>query len=183
MEDSLKKDGELSLKYAPDLTLQGIEAGRQTHVNTSYINTIQKIGGVREATQRIWGYGNIGNTLIVIVGVDLNTSKVNPAAAYPLEAGSFLDAQKNNTIVIGRAVADLLGAKVGETLSILSESNQIRQYTIVGIFNSESSIYSADMILMNINDARTFFKVPNGKATDIIIYIDSSRSVKLCVLR
>jgi ABC-type lipoprotein release transport system permease subunit len=171
MEDSLKKDGELSLKYAPDLTLQGIEAGRQTYVNTSYINSIQRIGGVREATQRIWGYGNIGNTLIVIVGVDLNTSRVNPAAAYPLESGSFLDAQKNSTIVIGRAVADLLGAKVGETLSILSESNQVRQYSIVGIFNSESSIYSADMILMNINDARTFFRVPNGKATDIIIYM------------
>jgi ABC-type lipoprotein release transport system permease subunit len=171
MEDSLKKDGELSLKYSPDLTLQGIEAGRQTPVNTSYINTILNIGGVREVTQRIWGYGNIGNTLIVIVGVDLNTSKVNPAAAYPLEAGSFLDAQKNNTIVIGRAVADLLGTKVGETLSILSESNQIYQYTIAGIFNSESSIYSADMILMNLNDARAFFKVPDGKATDIIIYL------------
>ena len=171
MEDSLKKDGELSLKYAPDLTLQGIEAGRQTYVNTSYIRTIQNIGGVREVAQRIWGYGNIGNTLIVIVGVDLNTSKVNTGAAYPLEAGSFLDAQKNNTVVIGRAVADLLGAKVGETLSILSESNQMHQYIIVGIFNSESSIYSADMILMNLNDARTFFRVPDGKATDIIVYL------------
>jgi putative ABC transport system permease protein len=171
MEDSLKKDGELSLKYAPDLTLQGIEAGRQTYVNTSYISTIQKIGGVIEATQRIWGYGNIGNTLIVIVGVDLNSSRVSPAAAYQMEAGSFLDAQKNNTVVIGKAVAELLGAEVGETLSILSESNQVRQYTVVGIFNSESSIYSADMILMNLNDARTFFRVPNGKATDIIIYI------------
>jgi ABC-type lipoprotein release transport system permease subunit len=171
MEDGLKKDGELSLKYAPDLTLQGIEAGRQTYVNTSYIRTIQSIGGVREVAQRIWGYGNIGNTLIVIVGVDLNTSKVNPEAAYPLEAGSFLDAQKNSTVVIGRAVADLLGAKVGETLSILSESNQMHQYIVVGIFNSESSIYSADMILMNLNDARTFFRVPDGKATDIIVYL------------
>jgi len=171
MEDGLKKDGELSLKYASDLTLQGIEAGRQTYVNTSYIRTIQSIGGVREVAQRIWGYGNIGNTLIVIVGVDLNTTKVNPGAAYPLEAGSFLDAQKNNTVVIGRAVADLLGAKVGETLSILSESNQMYQYAIVGIFNSESSIYSADMILMNLNDARTFFRVPDGKATDIIVYL------------
>jgi ABC-type lipoprotein release transport system permease subunit len=171
MEDGLKKDGELSLKYSADLTLQGIEAGRQTYVNTSYIRNIQSIGGVREVAQRIWGYGNIGNTLIVIVGVDLNTSKVNPEAAYPLEAGSFLDAQKNSTVVIGRAVADLLGAKVGETLSILSESNQMHQYIVVGIFNSESSIYSADMILMNLNDARTFFRVPDGKATDIIVYL------------
>jgi ABC-type lipoprotein release transport system permease subunit len=171
MEEGLKKDGELSLKNAPDLTLQGIEAGRQTYVNTSYISTIQSIGGVREVTQRIWGYGNIGNTLIVIVGVDLNTSRANPDVAYPLEAGSFLDVQKNNTIVIGRAVADLLGAEVGETLSILSESNQMHQYVIGGIFNSESNIYSADMILMNLNDARIFFRVPYGKATDIIIYL------------
>jgi ABC-type lipoprotein release transport system permease subunit len=179
IEDSLKKDGELSLKYSPDLTVQGIESGRQTYINTSYISIIQKISGVREVSQRIWGYGNIGNTLIVIVGVDLTSTTVNPAAPYPLEeGGSFLDAQKNNTVVIGKAVAKLLGAEVGETLSILSESNQIRQYTIAGIFNSESSIYSADMILMNLNDARTFFRVPNGKVTDLIVYVnkvDSSR--------
>jgi ABC-type lipoprotein release transport system permease subunit len=171
MNDGLKKDGELSLKYAPDLTVQGVEAGRQTYIDGSYIGIIQGVGGVNFVIPRIWGYGNVGNTLIVIVGVDQRNPRVNASAGYPLESGSFLDAQENNTVVLGKAVADLLGAKVGQTLSILSESNQMHQYIVKGIFNSESSIYNADMILMNLNDARDFFNVPDGKYTDLKVYV------------
>ena len=170
LKDGLTKEGELSLKYAPDLTVQGISAGRQTFIETRYADIIQTTPGVRTVTERIWGYGNIGNTLLVVVGVDLENMAVNPSMAYPLESGSFLDSQYNNTVVIGKAVADLLGAKVGNVLTILTESNQVRQYEVVGVFNSESSIYNADMIIMNIKDARIFFDVPEDKVTDLLVY-------------
>ncbi len=42
---------------------------------------------------------------------------------------------------------------------------------VVGVFNSESSIYNADMILMNINAARAFFSVPEDQITDILVYV------------
>jgi len=170
LKDGLVKEGELSLRYAPDLTVQGISAGRQTFIDSQYAGIIQTIPGVRTVTERIWGYGNIGNTLLVIVGVGLETLAVDPAVAYPLESGSFLDSQHNDTVVIGRAVADLIGAEVGNVLTILTESNQARQYKVVGIFNSESAIYNADMILMNKNDARIFFDVPEDKVTDLLVY-------------
>jgi ABC-type lipoprotein release transport system permease subunit len=139
--------------------------------------------GVSGITERIWGYGNVGNTLIVIVGVDLGNSatinqttslvgrfSINQTSAYPLESGHFLDAQSNDTIVIGKGVAELLGASVGTQLSILTESNSMKRYRIVGIFNSESGIYSADMILMNLNTARDFFNMPDEKVTDLMVY-------------
>jgi ABC-type lipoprotein release transport system permease subunit len=170
LKDGLVKEGELSLKYAPDLTVQGISAGRQTLIESQYAGIIQTIPGVRTVVERIWGYGNIGNTLLVIVGVDLENKAVDPATAYPLESGSFLYSQYNNTVVIGKAVADLIGAKVGNVLTILTESNQARQYDVIGVFNSESTIYSADMILMNKNDARSFFDVPENKVTDLLVY-------------
>ena len=74
-------------------------------------------------------------------------------------------------MVIGKGVAELLGASVGTELSILTESNEIKQYIVVGIFNSESSIYNADMILMNLNAARDFFNIPNDKVTDLMVYV------------
>ena len=43
---------------------------------------------------------------------------------------------------------------------------------IVGIFNSESGIINADTILMNKEDARSFFNVPEDKATDLMVYIE-----------
>lgn len=168
--DGLVREGELSLKYAPDLTVQGISAGRQTLIERRIAVVIQTIPGVRTVVERIWGYGNIGNTLLVIVGVDMENRAIDSSMAYPLESGSFLDPQKNNTVVIGKAVADLIGAKVGNVLTILTESNQVRQYDVIGVFSSESNIYSADMILMEKNDARIFFDIPEDKVTDLLVY-------------
>ena len=187
LSDGLVKEGALSLKYAPDLTVQGIQAGRQTLIPTSYVNYILGVApGVTGISERIWGYGNVGNTLIVVVGIDLGNSAtgnqntpqmgnipVDQTTAYPLESGHFFDAQSNDTIVIGKGVAELLGAKVGTELSILTEFNQIKQYTVVGIFNSESGIYNSDMILMNLNAARDFFNIPSDKVTDLMVYVNS----------
>jgi ABC-type lipoprotein release transport system permease subunit len=170
MKDGLVREGQLSLKYAPDLTIQGVIGGRQSFVEIRYISLIQTILGVKNVTDRIWGYGNVGNTLIVIVGIDLENPNMNLAAAYPIESGTFLDPKRNNSVVIGKAVADLLGAKVGNFLTIITEVNQIRQYTIVGVFNSESSIINADTVLMSKNDARSFFDIPADKATDLLVY-------------
>jgi ABC-type lipoprotein release transport system permease subunit len=186
LSDGLVKEGALSLKYAPDLTVQGIQAGRQTLIPTNYVNYILGVApGVAGISERIWGYGNVGNTLIVVVGIDVgNLATINQttpqlgniitadqAAAYPLESGRFIDSQTNDTVVIGKGVAELLGANVGSELSILSESNQVKRYTVVGIFNSESGIYNADMMLMNLNAARDFFNIPNDKVTDIMVYV------------
>jgi ABC-type lipoprotein release transport system permease subunit len=182
------KEGELSLKYAPDLTVQGIQAGRQTLISTNFVSSILSAApGVAGISERIWGYGNVGNTLIVVVGLDLNNSEtinqtrsqggnftVNQASFYPLAAGHFLDTQSNNSVVIGKDIAELLGANVGTVLSILTESNQIKQYVVVGIFDSESSIYNADMILMNLNTARDFFNIPGDKVTDLMVYVQQS---------
>ena len=176
------------MKYAPDLTVQGIESGRQSYLNTSSLGYALGSAGVKSVLQRIWGYGNVGNTLLVVVGVDMENRAYNPIApvdpskAYPLESGSFLDPKRNGTVVIGKAVADLLGAEVGSQLTILTESNQARRYDVVGIFNSESSIYNADMLLMNLNDARVFFDVPEGMVTDLEVYVgdvDASSYVRL----
>jgi len=176
LKDGLVEEGKLSLKYAPDITVQGISSGRQTFIDTSYVGLVQA-AGVTAVAQRIWGYGNIGNSLVVIVGIDLQnttisqTKFVNYTYAFPLESGKFLDPQSNNTVVIGKGVAELLGAEVGTLLTMYTESNHALQYTVVGIFNSDSSIYNGDMILMNINAARTFFNVPEGKVTDLLVYV------------
>jgi ABC-type antimicrobial peptide transport system permease subunit len=180
LSDGLVKEGAQSLEYAPDLTVQGIQGGRQTLLPTTYVNYIMgSAPGVSTVLQRVWGYGNVGNTLIVVVGLDLGNSAMsipgriapNLTVAYPLESGRFIDAQSNDSVVLGKGVAELLGASVGTELSIVSEANQIKSYTVVGIFNSESGIYNADMILMNINAARVFFNMPNDKVTDLMVYV------------
>ncbi len=173
MNDGLAKEGEFSLRSAPDLTIQGITAGRQTFVNTSYIYRVQMAApGSTIVVPRVWGYGNIGNTLVVVVGVDLQNPYIRLNEDYSVESGTFLDVHSNNTVVLGKAVANLLNAKVGNILTILSSSNKVYQYRVLGICDSDSSTYNADMIVMNINDARQFFNVPTDKATDLLVYVN-----------
>jgi len=107
---------------------------------------------------------------------------IDQSAALPIASGTFLTPGVNGSIVIGQAVADLVGTRVGSVLSILAESVQAQQYTVVGIFDSSSSVYSADMIIMNINDARALFSVPEDKATDIAVYL-SDRSLSNVVAK
>ena len=66
-----------------------------------------------------------------------------------------------------------MGANVGNNVTILTESDRFMQFKVVGIFNSESSIYNADTIVMNINDARSFFDVPEGQVTDLLVYVSN----------
>jgi ABC-type lipoprotein release transport system permease subunit len=172
IKDGISRDGQISLKYAPDITVQAIQNGRQTFINTSYIPLIQPTLGVETVVDRIWGYGNIGNTLVVIVGIDTKNPQIDLDSAYPMESGTFLETGSNGTVVIGKAVAELLGAKVGNTLSLISESNQPHEFKIAGIFSAESAIYNSDTILMTKNDARLFFDVPEGKATDLLVYTE-----------
>jgi ABC-type lipoprotein release transport system permease subunit len=173
LKDGLIAEGELSLKYAPDLTVQGISAGRQTFIDTRYADFIRRIEGIKLVEPRVWGYGNIGNTLLVIVGVDPNTVNASAGATpYPLEAGSFLSPGGSGMVVLGKGVSDLLGAKVGSVLTMRSESNEAIQYFVVGVFNSESTIYNADMILMSIGDAREFFDIGEDRASDLAVYLD-----------
>jgi ABC-type lipoprotein release transport system permease subunit len=173
LSDGLVNEGALSLEYAPDITVQGIQSGRQTLIPSSYVATIKASAPyVARVTERVWGYGNVGNTLIVVVGIDLSSSLlVDQQTAYPIESGSFINEQSNQSIVIGKGVAELLGASVGSELSIVTEANKIKKYEIAGVFNSESAIYSADMILMNLNAARDFFNIPQDKATDLMVYV------------
>jgi ABC-type lipoprotein release transport system permease subunit len=179
MKDGLVREGSRSLEYAPDITIQGMEAGRQTLADIINIGYIQEASGVVRVEPRIWGYGNVGNFLVVIVGVDPQSPRADFSSEYPIESGSFFDPPISNAVVVGKGVAELLGVKVGGILTIISESVETKSYIVQGIFNSESSIYTADMILMNIDEARQFFRIPEDKTTDIAVYTQPGYDVKI----
>jgi hypothetical protein len=89
IKDGLVAEGQLSLKYAPDITVQGMSAGRQTTVDTANIGYIQEAPGIAYVKPRIWGYGNVSNSLIVIIGVDVQSQMIDQSAALPMLRARF----------------------------------------------------------------------------------------------
>jgi ABC-type lipoprotein release transport system permease subunit len=170
VKDGLEKEAEISIEAAPDLTIQFLRGGRLEPIPISYINEISKIEGVEKVVPRIWGYVGISNYVFTIVGID--TSNISPLENFGLESGRFIKEGDRGKIVVGKLLANLLNLKVGDNVIFLNEAIQAKKYQVIGIFSDQSSIYTADMIIMSIEDARDFFNIPNGYASDLCVYIN-----------
>ncbi|MCX8182418.1 MAG: ABC transporter permease [Candidatus Methanomethyliaceae archaeon] len=171
-KEGLEKEAEISVRMAPDLTVQYLKAGRVAPIPLDYANTIAEVEGVKSVVPRIWGYAGISTYTFTVIGLD--TSLIPYATFGSIESGRFLkpdDAGKGN-IVIGKLIAGLLNVKVGDDIILLSESVEANKFHVVGLFSDASSIYTADMIVMSIQDARQFFRMPEGYVTDFAVYVE-----------
>lgn len=171
-KEGLEREAEVSVRMAPDLTVQYLKAGRVGLTPLDYANIIAKVEGVEKVVPRIWGYAGISTYTFTVVGLD--TSSLSSSTTFGgIESGRFLlpeDAGKGN-IVIGKLIAGLLNVKVGDDIILLSESVEANKFHVVGLFSDASSIYTADMIVMSIEDARRFFRMPDGYVTDLAVYV------------
>lgn len=169
-KDGLEREAEISVRAAPDLTLQFIRGGRIELIPISYIEIISNIEGVERIVPRVWGYIGISNYIFTLIGID--PSQISGLERFAIEEGRFLTKEDKKCVVVGKLLAGLLNLKIGDSIVFLSESIEAKRYQVIGIFSDESSIYTADMIVMLIEDARDFFKIPSDYATDLLVYVN-----------
>ncbi|MCS7098266.1 MAG: ABC transporter permease [Candidatus Methanomethyliaceae archaeon] len=171
-KDGLEREAEISVRAAPDLTLQFIRGGRIELIPISYIEVISNIEGIEKIVPRVWGYIGISNYVFTVIGID--PSQISGLEGFAIEEGRFLAKEDKKCVVVGKLLAGLLDLKVGDTIIFLSESIEAKRYQVIGIFSDQSSIYTADMIIMLIEDARDFFKIPSDYASDLLVYVNSN---------
>ena len=171
IKDGLSRDAELSLKFAPDITVQYMQSGRQSLIPTSYIRDISSVEGIDRVVPRVWGYVGIGKNVLIFMGIDLRNMTASYADTFPMEQGTFLTPTTRKSIVLGNVAALAFGVKVGDAVTVLSEAMRPVQFQVLGIFDSAANVYAADLVLMNIDDARDYFGIPQGRASDLCIYV------------
>ncbi|MBQ3945100.1 MAG: lipoprotein-releasing ABC transporter permease subunit, partial [Alphaproteobacteria bacterium] len=97
-----------------------------------------------------------------------------------IKTGKISDFQ-NQSIFIGRRMAEILGLKLGDTLELMIPDNEIsaigttvkgETYTIGGIFEVGMNEYDKNIILMPLNEAQDFWEMPK-KVSQIEIFIDT----------
>jgi len=179
-KDGLEREAQFSVSAAPDLTVQYLKAGRVAPIQASYAQNVSQIPGVEIVLQRTWGYVGIGTNTFTVIGLDPAGLNYSRGVVTSLESGRFLMANDSNTsnIVIGELIAGMLKVEVGDDIILLSESIDATRFHVVGIFSGDSSIYTADMIVMALADANNFFKMSLGEVTDLCVYVNSSTSPK-----
>ncbi|BCS98758.1 ABC transporter permease [Desulfoluna limicola] len=180
--DALKKEAEALLQSSPELIVQRLKGGRHDMIPREYADTIRTIRGVRQVSMRQWGYYYDPQTTAnyTFMGVD----KIPPEIAILVEGEFNLDEseplRKDGhfiTCVIGEGVADARFIGVDDIIPVQGSDGKLYVLKVTGIFRSESSILTNDLVLLRTEDLTTVFDTPHGQCTDMVVHIRNTREV------
>lgn len=171
LTQSLRSEAELLLQDAPELVVQRLAAGRHTLIPEDYAVAIAAIPGVGKVQPRIWGYyyDALTKANYTLIGV---RSKQGP---LPLLAGRLPTGA--DECAVGQGVAETRDIEVGDDLILIDGDNLGVSLEVVGVFAAESRLLTNDLIVLEDEALRQFFRLPEGEATDLAVQVHNPREV------
>lgn len=182
IREGVTQDVIASMEEGPDILVQRLVGGRQAVVPLDWIQNVSTTHGVRVASPRVWGYSDVGSgSLLTIMGVNATEySALAGAVGTDLVGeGRFLNESDRYKMIVGQGIVDMMAAsaasisiQVGSVLSLITFGDELVEFEVIGIFGSQSKIFSYDLILTDIQSARTVLGVSNSSCTDIAVWTD-----------
>jgi lipoprotein-releasing system permease protein len=95
--------------------------------------------------------------------------------------GSAEQFRAGDSVLIGYRLAEKLGLRVGDTITLISPKGnatafgtvpRMRGYTVAGTFNIGMFEYDSGFVFMPLDAAQTYFKLP-GAVTQIEVFVDN----------
>ncbi|MFQ6044482.1 MAG: hypothetical protein ACE5PV_26825, partial [Candidatus Poribacteria bacterium] len=175
ISDGLEREAELSSLFAPDITVQYLQAGRQILVPISIVQDILTQTGNSSGVNvvpRVWGYIYHQNRLYTVMGIDPEGMPIPEEINFAILSGRFLQRNDSKVVVIGDVFAEMFDVEVNETLILFDDAMNPHNFTVLGIFTMEVRLYTADLIVVPIGDAREFFAITEDYATDLCVYVN-----------
>ncbi|MCG9131923.1 ABC transporter permease [Candidatus Poribacteria bacterium] len=145
---------------------------------------IQGTAGVEAWTQRIYGagLGSVGekSTGVQIIGIDVAREIQATRFDNKVIEGNVLAEIAAHEAVIGKGLAKILSAEIGDEIVIVSQgadgsvANDV--YKIVGIAESGDAITDRTACYLHIEDAQELF-VLEGRAHEIVVIVSNINQV------
>lgn len=157
---AIRKEASLLLQQAPEMVVQKMMAGRQDLVPLSYIDRIRDIRGVSAVRGRLWGY-------YYDAYFGANYTVMAPSDNQPA----------SGNVVIGDEIARSRKLVVGDVITLNAYTGEPVILEISGILPAQTSLVSADLIIVSPDDFRTFFGMPKGYATDLVLEVRNPREL------
>ena len=172
LTEALRREFRMAALALPDLTVQSLVAGRPALIAEEQLPAIASIAGVVAVQPRVWGYYFVpamsGN--FTVVGVDTDAETVRRDLALVLLEGKLPGAA--GEVVLGESLAAFLGLEITDAVT-LPVGRAMKRLELVGTFRSQVALWTSDVILMNVADAREFLQVPPGQATDLAVRLST----------
>jgi ABC-type lipoprotein release transport system permease subunit len=176
VSDGLLREAQLSVETAPDITVQNMEAGRVVPVPNEYAEYLSRFLDVRRIVPRVWGYVYLQDGIYTIMGIDPSITPIAEELGFALESGRFFSGDETNVAVIGSHVADTLGINLNDQVKI-AEVHAFYSFTVIGIFDSDVSLFASDIILIDIETSRDFLDMSTDAVSDLCIYLDDENKI------
>ena len=177
VRDGFLEDARLALGLMPDLTVQTIIGGRMERISLDTGERIKLMPHVRQVIPRIWGYVPMQvderTVAYTLMGLDLGKTPIASQIRLSIETGRFLNAGDYGKLVVGKGFARAFGVRAGDNITLRDSFDKPHNFQVVGIFNTAVQIYTADMILTTLEDARQFLGYDGRTVTDLNIYLDN----------
>ena len=174
LTEALRREFRLASHALPDLTVQYLAAGRPALIPWSELAPIAAVAGVVDVQPRVWGYYFVptlsGN--FTVMGVDPDLPAVQRDLAVVLFQGKWPRPGASGDVVMGASLATFLGLEIGDAVT-LPVGRAMKRLELVGLFCSEVALWTSDVILMSVADAREFLQVPAGWATDAAVRLST----------
>lgn len=193
IREGVMTDLDASSEEGPDLIVQRLIGGRQAPVPLDWTGNLSDIHGIRIATPRVWGYIDVGGGgLLTVMGVNASDygSIVGATGTEIVNEGRFLNETDRYRMVVGEGILDIMRVSfvgvtvgVGSNLSLIAQNGTLIEFEIVGIFSSDTKIYSYDMIVTDLSSAREVLGLDAASCTDIALWTDYGEDLNSVAFR
>lgn len=176
VKDGISHDALYSAGALADITVQQMSGGRPGLIQGKLISEIAALKNVRKVTPKVWGYVplKIGQEKFIytLMGIDPGNILSPDNISLVIEEGRFLNSGDKNRAVVGKAFAAQNMLKIRDKINFSDELGNQYQFDIVGIFNSSAKIYTANLIVTDINSAKAFLGYGSDQYSDLSVYLD-----------
>ncbi len=178
ISNSIKTELFITLKSLPQITVQKIQAGRHKNIELKRVDELLKLHGVQSAVPRVWGYYYFEKAGVnfSVVGIDSFDKQYKKSFERVVQNVDFDKLQ--NSMVVGVGVSQALRQNYyKEYFNFIKPDGELKKVKIAGVFKSETSLESNDIILMPKNIAYEIFGMSPDKATDIVLSVANPREI------
>ena len=171
---SLKKDIGATLDSQADITLQKYQAGRLMNVPASWLDEALNIQGVTKAQGRVYAehYYEPKEEHFLIVGIDFYDIQVQKNLQKLLKNIDIEQFLKRKNMIIGTGVKKFFDEYAYNDYYIFRPPNRSKEKVyIYDTLPKTTALIGADVILMDINEARKILGIKEGTFSDIILEV------------
>lgn len=175
VREGFSRDAAAATAGLPEVTVQRMVGGRVERISVPLGDSLARIPGVTRVAPRVWGYvplrAESGDEFTyTLMGLDFARMPVPEDISVTLESGRWLSPGIEHEAVIGRTFAAAQNVRPGDVIRLSDLLGNSDTFLITGIFGSPVQIYSADLLVTSIADARRFFGYLPAEATDFLVY-------------